>query len=1535
MKACPNHNTDEYKLLESTLGKAHTYAIFEQNNFQLPSLEECEQIIGIHNKKIETETKIVINEILEEGESKVTTIIEDFSDVIRTRTKAILNNKNYEKLNKLLTSDTGLNKWETLNNLLNDAKKLKLDDIDIEKNLNNLLLKARAIGLGVMQMANMVDLISQDIKDISENSGDALKNITVLQYHLYALKDFKIFLQEASKTFEGSKVIKNKIADILINIENTEKDIIKNDTQGLITAFKPYLTRNINTFLKYHQEEKERQEKLLLNSTNIENKAIYQKNIDSLKKLIDEWDLTQNENILAFLQGLRGDANLATTLLQAYSNNTDPVTASFTNWLKDHLQEVETESLRFQKQLENEIAKDYEILSRFNPETVGKQLTNESVRLSSEGEEYKVVELLNEFSGTELFRGVKRSYQYIEKVFENEIKALKELIKNGENIKENSEKLHDKYKEQGEWLTENMQQEYIPEFYKRYELYMDKVGIELKKEIEKIFSDIRFIQYNASISNRELLDFEKQQIKDLYNEYILLGNVNNLDGTPKKGDALLLAEKMQEIRAINRKLFNYTPDMKAFEEAKQKYSNYISPLVYSKEEYQEMMEKWERENTRQVISPQFYEEKQAKIREIAFLTKDSKEFTKEITDKYGTFDSNWKIILDLEYGHRDEDNQVIGTEIQETGVDRIHEAYTNLEILHSLARKASGMSKEAYEEYQWLHLNKSSLDKEQLNRYNELHTKRKDKNSKNDRIQELFNDLRELQNSVPTPYYISVFNNITQKYGFSISETDSEDILKDEQKLKLLLKNTDFNEWFYRNHIKTEYWNQKTKKLETKYKRLPMWSFVMPSKEQFITREPSREYSIRDVKPEYKTGYNPITKQVELIVGEHIDNKGRFLPKKGKFKSEKYESLQNPSNKEEHALSNLLKIYTKYHLKAQEDKPNSHRLGLDIPRLLKSSTEDNMELLNKLKEKPADFPSLLWSKIVTKWQNATNFSIGEEGAFESVFTDKYGNEHTTIPVRYTGKLDVDKISLDLFKGIVRYNASLLLNKKLVEISPIQQALQRVVGTDKNAPLNLYKRIKNSIKGLIHPKSKTNHRQYAIQNIVTRVFEGQDKKMEIGEGGEKIASLLKSATVLKSIAFDIPASIANILNAEVQSFINTSNGSITGTNIAKAHNLFFTEYMPAFVKEYTENKLGYTSLQSQMFDLFNFVVSETYESNLGEKVNNSKLKDFIALNWLRNHRSWGELFVQSINALAFLDAVKVEQILSDGSKITIPLHKAYELDNEGLIKLKEGISESEWGINGTETKNLIRKIATHNYKVNGNYAKGIDKPESDTYTLYSLFTMMKRFFVEMSINRLGTSGIKKTTTKGLVFQPRYNQQTGVTLGFYLETLNIISKQIENKLVTGEFDSLTDEEKITLLKSIKETSVILLGMFLLQFVFDFNPEDEDKWEKIRKNSWLKNQGIYQSARLVTESSTFLNPYQYKDFILSEPFVAKTLTDYFDLVRFTLNGAEYETSTGIYEAGESKSKARLYKVLGVEKVIKSGTEDQTETYMRLRVK
>lgn len=1514
-------DTQERTLLNDVFA-AGTNVIIESYNTQINTSIEDNQLLPSQETRDEIEE--ISEDLLTSEDQKIITTIEDFYDVTKSRLNKLIKNKNYSKLKELFTTADGINRYDSQADLLKAATKASNDAEGMKR-------KTRAIAIGIIQTQQFTDAIYEDVKEIISDKESAFKNITTLQYYLYTLNDWKAFLEDTKKIFEENPVTVAKINNILGRINAINEVILKNDVTGLVQAFKPLLEPASKQYIdKELKTQVEKYNNLKNKTKDSQKKKEYEKIVKELENKIKKYDFSVDKNIENILTGKEGDINMFSYLGEAYSDNPDAITSGFAIWLKNNLQDVNAEVNTINLDYEKELAPLYEKLgNRFNPETLGGQLTFDDNRIDYDGNEYKVKSLLNPF----------KDYQRDNQTFINTINEIQDLVRNGENIEENTEKLIATKKEYAKWRLNFMHQEFIPEFYEKYELWDDEIGQELKEQVDEIFDKIRQIQTSAIALGSELTDVELMEIEGLYKDYTLLGNLNDYENNPKTGRELEKAQRMREIRALNRELYDFIDNTSAFEKAKQRHSEYIisTGIVEDSSEYLQEMQNWEDNNTRTVIKQEFYDLREEITTEISDLLSIYK------TDQDNTdFQENWEEIMGLLYGHRDEDNQPIGTEINNKGAERIKEATLRLEEIKNSISDASGLSKN--EQTRLSELVEKAKDKSisdvERNELKALFEKQKSNGlseTSKKRLFELFEELKELQSRIPTEYYVNIFNSKSQELGVTIDDSGNIKEIKDgveqivpileSSKLYDLLENETFKAWFELNHIQVEKWNRETNSPEMQWQRLYHWNRIVPNNPDHIEIKPSRKYSTRVVKNKFKT-----KEVIGEVVGETIDNKGNYLPRldanNSPYINQEYFRLKNSTNEKDKTLFKMLEIHTKYLLNGQEGLPNRNKLYLDLPRLRKSATERNTKIFKELISKPSDIPSTIWNGIKSKIESYTDANE-DNGNFKSVFADKYGNEYTSVPIKYTNKLDIEDISLDIHKAVIKYTYSAKLHEKLLNLLPVSNALERVLKNPDFQPVDTSKIIRGykNIISLRNPKTGRNLRASAVENIRKRIFEGKEKKMELGERTETIIGSLKGLTVIKTIAYDIPASVANVVNGTVQNLINGSDGYISHKNLGKAHNTFFTTWIPAFQKDYWENKIGEKSLQSQLFDLYGFVQSESFEETLGEKISQSKIKDFLALNWLKNHREWGEIFLQTVNGIAYLDATMVAQ-----GQNTISLLNAYELDENGKIKLKDNISK-EWDFNGSKFKALKERIEYHNIRVHGNYSKNIDKPEIETYTTFNTMMMMKRFFVSMFLNRFAASDLQRTKY-GLKSKARFNTRVGLEHGYYMKTLNLFAEELESKLQTGEWQSLSPEDKIALTKTTLDIGILVLAWALMRFMFGFDPDDEDKYKKLKKKSWIENQLIYQTARLMTETSTFLNPEQYGEFIAGSPVVWSTLKTWLELFKYTINQEEYKKDSGLYKKGESKAKARLYKATGIEKVMKAGDDnDMTIQYLKLR--
>ena len=560
------------------------------------------------------ETKEEVDKITEELKSldkaQIIEAAKEFEDVVKSRLKKLINNKNYTKLRELFTTAYGVNTFDSLNDLLKEANKAAEDD-------KGILRRIRSLALGTMRIKSYADLMLEDVKKINSNpNADSVENITTLQTYLNTLKDWELYLRDSRKMFDGNPKTIRLINDTLGTIELIENNILKNDIGGIISVFKPLLLPASEKYAKVIQDEIDREKNLLNNTKSPENKETYQKRIAQLEEKLEKFNFSQDKNIASFLKGEQGDINVLSAFMDAYADNPDPIVSSFSVWVKNQIQDVNTEANQIEIDYLNEIAPLYENLSRFNPEEVGKKLTFSDKRVDYDGNPYNVITLLNPY----------KDYKADEQIFRNEIDNFQNLIKNGENVEENTKSLIQKKKEFSQWKLDYMHQEFTDEYYKKWELWEDSVGQALKQKVDDIFDRIKQIQMPSLLSGIELSSIEEAEIDALLKEYKLLGNVNKLDGSPKTNydedgnytGELDEALKMREIRALNNKIFTWIDNNQAFEKAKQGHSEYIisQGLSEDSQEYEKSMREWEDNNTRIFIKPEFYEKRKEILEEI-------------------------------------------------------------------------------------------------------------------------------------------------------------------------------------------------------------------------------------------------------------------------------------------------------------------------------------------------------------------------------------------------------------------------------------------------------------------------------------------------------------------------------------------------------------------------------------------------------------------------------------------------------------------------------------------------------------------------------------------------------------------------------------------------------------------------------------------------------------------------------------------------------------------------------------------------------
>ena len=137
-----------------------------------------------------------------------------------------------------------------------------------------------------------------------------------------------------------------------------------------------------------------------------------------------------------------------------------------------------------------------------------------------------------------------------------------------------------------------------------------------------------------------------------------------------------------------------------------------------------------------------------------------------------------------------------------------------------------------------------------------------------------------------------------------------------------------------------------------------------------------------------------------------------------------------------------------------------------------------------------------------------------------------------------------------------------------------------------------------------------------------------------------------------------------------------------------------------------------------------------------------------------------------------------------------------------------------------TKNRMHQVSNN---MGGAYAE-FDQPEAQRYIAFRAVSYMRRYFTTMAVNRWGFSG-KIGDPK-----PRLNPGLGdVQMGFYISTFKMLLRSVKN--IRKELPYMTNTEKVGVLKFITEVVMLWLVSKAMGWLFGWDPEDEERYEKLR--------------------------------------------------------------------------------------------------------
>lgn len=1178
------------------------------------------------------------------------------------------------------------------------------------------------------------------------------------------------------------------------------------------------------------------------------------------------------EKISLMLKGQVKDANFLNNFLQGYMYSTDPIIASFTAYLKKNMGAVQVTAQN----------RSYEFMTAIQP-----LIKEAGIKFTNPGELGKLIGFVDEVGGYEKGVFVKKkrwallnkfkNYRYVIDEFDDKIKKLKAAYYQTKDtkIKEDlSAVIEEKRKHLKEWF----QQEFIDEVYEKDKIFNkepgDIIGQEALRKREEFFEELRLITeplttetdiFNANERMAQL--WRKYRI--MHSMYDVEGNLKtdsfvDADGNTVITNELSIAKRLQEYKEASREFYEFKPRKGVFENTLKKFEQELETKLLNEgyelgssfydEEFNKKRNAWLKKNMVIKIKDEFYKKRAEileRIKNILAIAKLSDKQRKDLD-----FENYWVTILDATAGFRDDNGQPMGNEIGEKRRAEIKTAQEAIEKAKEKWAGYSGLTRSQMESLQELFkINKErDLTDDEQDRFFAL-LRLKDKlgltDSQRTDLNKAYAELAEIQTKSPTPYYLEAVNNWFNKFDIEkiykekgIREVTEEnlDVVFSNRYLKDFFKQSpEFKEWFEKNHIQKTYYDKELDETVTVNERLYVWSVIKPTDPEMYEKTeikdvegniietldgvPSLKYFARVIKKEYRTGYNKETDKVELKVGEHIDNQGNFLPKdlpNSPYRNKEYYNLKNSNP----ALFKLLEKITEFHLDWQKGSPKTSKLYMDFPRYQMSDAE----LLQSKRQKKQGEELSLFQRILNRirqffygsradYDNGLNF----KAQLTLVQTDMFDNQINKIPISGLSDLDVDDTSTDIITGMMRYMFGAEKQKKLIEINPYAQALRAILGNQKNKikdedAINSGNYTNRNIISYANKKGKY-VRKEEFEALYEREFLGINN---VGWGADVPAVQNISNWIFKQSAgaffnLNIPSALKNSFGAKYQALIESAAGKYLTTGSYLKGEAWSANVMKKI--SFSIYKGPTTDVDILLAETMDFAQGRT-EEKLGTRMTRTLAKDIIDRSWLVSIRKWTEL--QS--TFASSAGMMYKEMVKMGST-EIPYIEAFEIKN-GKLVLKPGI-DPEYGIIYNEDGSVNRlgkkfnamknKIHMVNNKLIGAVSK-FDQPGAKRYLAWRFITFMKGYFTEMFMNRFGTK--------------RINIGLGTTdEGTYITAFKSLMETIRERNLAH----MSPEDRRAFIKIAADImGLFILGMLSTMVLGGFDPDDPDRYEKLREKS-----------------------------------------------------------------------------------------------------
>jgi len=1251
----------------------------------------------------------------------------------------------------------------------------------------------------------------------------------------------------------------------------------------------------------------------------LKRKGVEPKYISSFVKKYNNFSINRDK-IVDALSGKLSDVSFFNRFLESYTSSNDPIVGGLAIFIQNLRTEAEQEAISASYEFRNKMASLLPKIG-FDPKK-----TRQILDIVASRDAVFSLKPVRDKDGNiiKLEPSRKEIYTFHDK-FSNgwryDLGQLEYNLRQAQEA-EDQEAIDKAEKELYDFTREYMHDVYVPEVYK-----LDQIYAKYPPQIAEAARQARqraLDSYNneANEITDELERFQKYStLQALWKDYQMLHSYTYEDGTPKVDSPedgvydLSIAKVLNEYRDASRGFYEFTERPGSLQNAYDQFINLIDTKYGAgSEEFNEARDEWIKQNTRIAQTQEYFDTKFNLINRL-----------KELQDKMklqSTVDISaiYKEMYDLMYTNKDSLNQPVPSELGQEKVRKIKTLQQKTIDFKASLDKTSGLSKAESARLSALvqvtKRNAESLTEENKQEYLKLLNKQTSTGlslAEANELESIYAELGDLSKRVATEYYVDTFNEfLTQMEIAPKTAEQLETFIESDELKQLLSENDEFGDWFFDNHVIYQVYKKGKRGQQSVYSKSIVNSISIPNNDKYFQKtelvDPltkkkftlqvnnipvvgNARHSNYQIKPEFMTGYNSSTGKVELEIGTHVDNKGRFIPRYeegSKYINEEYKKLQARPSSAEYQLLETLK---QQHLKFQEDTPNSSKLYLDLPRFV---LRDNLSVIqsgkigNTTKQIKENFLQYFRDIRGAKDRSVDDYNFVYDDTtqeYRLVSTTLEGEEIERIPVAGLFDIDIDNVDPDVTRNMMRYLYSLEQQKKLVETLPMVQSILDTLEDPDNylKKQQVYSRgaMKTAGKMVSVKEKKTYNRLGQVKSLIEREYYG--RKFEGGYGWEvfdRVLGKIQKLSARSSLALNIPSDLKNRFGQLMQNYIEMAGGEFINTSDYARGRLWAASTMTKWLAK-DVYEVGAGSLNYQLVEAFDSVFMT--EDKFGRTISRSFVKDLLNGEWMYMARKNLEMEAALQLFGAFLNSERVEQKLANGKTRKLRYVDAWEIDKAtGVMKLKEGIDpeynnrkvqhtfkEGEtfesiadaYGIsvktlkerNGVKSilelnegdvltianmekfKSFKNKFAGVSRRLYGAYDE-FGQAEGNKYSGYRLFTFMRKWFFPMFFNKWGFS-YDKTQGKYLFsperFQPRYDWATGTTpIGYYVNGYKAFVKALDFKAKGWNY--LTAQEKADFKKSMMDAMIIAVAAIILILGFGYDPSDKERFQKMKKKS-----------------------------------------------------------------------------------------------------